>query len=118
MKEYTRPFVTPLRTSNDDDVRLLGTGSYVLANDQRILVTCEHVIRKIASVEHQFWGRDAVYRVQDPFTCDVPLDVAFAPIRDDTSDAEQHEAQTLLLHDFAARHEPLQDELLFFRGFA
>jgi len=118
MKEYTRPYVTPMRTANDYGVRLLGTGSYVAASERRILVTAEHVIRGKTEVHNQFWGLETVFHVLEPFVFDVPLDVAFAPIRSEIWNAEPHSALTISFGRFAIKHEPLRDELLFFRGFA
>jgi hypothetical protein len=57
-------------------------------------------------------------RVPDPFVFDVPLDVAFAPIRNEIWNAEPHGALTIPTGRFAAKHDPIRDELLFFRGFA
>jgi hypothetical protein len=113
MKEYTRPFVTPMRTSSERYVWLLGTGSYVSINGKMILLTCEHVVCDRAEVHHQFWGSETVHAVQDPFVVDVPLDIAFAPIRKTSWDREAHGARTLLFDGFADRHEPVADELLF-----
>ena len=118
MKEYTRPYVTPMRTSNERYVKLLGTGSYVTTKNRRILVTAEHVIRNKTVVEHQFWDLETIFRVADPFIIERQLDVAFTPVHDAIWDAERHGAKTVALDEFALKHEPLKDELLFFRGFA
>jgi hypothetical protein len=118
MKEYTRPYVTPMRTGNEYGVWLLGTGSYIAAKNRGILVTAEHVIRDKAEVHNQFWGSATVFPVLDPFIFDKPLDVTFAPIRDEIWNAEPHGAMTVPRDTFAVKHAPLRDELLFFRGFA
>lgn len=117
MKTYTRPFVTPIRTSNDYTVWLLGTGSYVAAKERRIVVTAEHVIRGVKEVHHQFWGCDDVF-ICEPFVFHVPLDTAFAPVLNATWNARPHNAVTIDINTFAPKHNPVPDELLFFRGFA
>jgi len=118
MKEYTRPCVTAMRTSNQYGVHLLGTGSYVTAKGRRLLTTCEHVIRAKTAVEHQFWGADQIFQVPDPFVCDQLLDTAFAAIRETAWNAVEHAAWTIDLREFAPKHQPVDRELLFFRGFA
>lgn len=117
MKTYTRPFVTPIRTSDAYDVRLLGTGSYVTSKGQTILVTAEHVIGGVKEAHHQFWVCDDVF-VCEPFVFDVPLDTAFAPVPSAMWNAKPHNARPIGIDTFAQRHEPIRDELLFFRGFA
>jgi hypothetical protein len=118
MKQYTRPYVTPIRTGNEWGVGLLGTGSYIATGERKFLLTCEHVIRARSGIENQFWGSDTVYGLPDPFVDDMQLDVVFAPVPDDIWNAEQHQAKLIRLEEFAPKHQPVQHELLFFRGFA
>jgi hypothetical protein len=117
MKEFTRPYVTPLRTSDNRRVRLLGTGSYLTVKERSLLLTCEHVIRN-RTAEYQFWGSDRVYPVIDPFTYDKFQDIAFALIPDGDWIAGNHGARTISFDGFAPVHQPIEHELLFFRGFA
>jgi hypothetical protein len=117
MKVYTRPYVTPLRTSDEEKVRLLGTGSYIAVKDRRVVLSCEHVTRN-KTVEYQFWGSDRIFRVTAPFTYDKTLDIAFAPVPESDWTAENHGAKTIPFDRFAATHQPAEHEILFFRGFA
>jgi hypothetical protein len=119
MRRYTRPFVTPLSTSDDASVRLVGSGSYVTVRGRRILLTCEHVART-TPMEYQFYGRDCVFRHPGPFTKEPhPIDAAFAPMTDVAWNAVQHRADSVPYERFAPRHQVAdRSELLFFRGYA
>lgn len=119
MNRHTRPFVTPLTTSDDDHVRLVGSGTYVTAHGQRLLLTCEHVAR-ISPMEYRFFGSDSVFRHPEPFTSDPdPTDAAFARITDDAWSRAKHQADAVFYERFAHQHSvATQTEPLFFRGFA
>jgi hypothetical protein len=63
--EFTRPFVTPLGTQTKIEVRMVGTGSYVMLEDRRILLTCEHVARD-QPINFRFYGSDEVFEYRGP----------------------------------------------------
>jgi hypothetical protein len=119
MKEYTRPFVTPLSTSDEDDVRSVGTGTYVEMEGGHILLTCEHVSR-VQPMEYRFYGCDSVFRHPGPFTAAAePIDVAFAALTEAAWGACEHRAGYVPYTQFAPMHRVSERaELLFFRGFA
>jgi len=121
MKAHTRPFVTPLTSSTDDEVRLEGTGSYVLYEGQRILLTCQHV-RERGGVDYRFFGSDDVFKHPGPWVEDKrpSVDAALAVMGDRLWNATTaHEAIPVPYGRFAPRHHLAQkEELLFIRGFA
>ncbi len=119
MKIFTRPFVTPLGTETQTTVILVGTGSYVISRDQRILLTCEHVAVK-QPMHHRFFGDDSVFEHRGPWYMDPhPIDAAFAALSDAAWQAVPHQAAAVPLGKFATKHQPSeQAELLFLRGFA
>lgn len=119
MRGHTRPFVTPLSTSNDDHVRLVGSGSYVEVHGRPILLTCEHVARN-APMEYRFYGSESVFRYPRPFTMEPhPIDAAFALITNDAWNAARHKATPIPYARFAPKHNIADPcEILFFRGYA
>jgi hypothetical protein len=95
MRLYTRPCATPLSTSDDASVRLVGSGTYAMVRRCRILLTCEHVAR-ITPMEYRFFGSDSVFRYPVPFTKEPdPLDAAFARIPDVAWNAVPHRAASV-----------------------
>jgi hypothetical protein len=118
MLAHTRPFVTPLGTETERDVRLVGTGSYV-SRENRILLTCEHVAA-VQPMHYRFHGCDDVFEHSGPWTMERhPVDAAFAVIDDAAWRARSHQAQPVPYSRFASRHAPAdRAEILFFRGFS
>jgi hypothetical protein len=110
MKHHTRPFVTPLSTSGDDQVRLVGSGSYVAVDGDRILVTCEHVART-TPMEFRFYGCESVFRYPEAFAMEPhPIDAALALISDRAWTQVTHQAAVISYERFALRHHPTQRE--------
>jgi hypothetical protein len=69
MLEYTRPYVTPLSSRTSAGFRKLeGSGSYVTYEDERLLLTCEHVERG-NQLDQQFFDLTKDYAVANPFFC-------------------------------------------------
>lgn len=118
MLAHTCPFVTPLGTETERDVRLVGTGSYV-SRETRILLTCEHVAA-VQPMHYRFHGCDDVFEHSGPWTMERhPVDAAFAVIDDAAWRARSHQAQPVPYSRFASRHAPAdRAEILFFRGFS
>lgn len=119
MLVHTRPFVTPLGTESPLSVRLVGTGSYVVRKNHRLLITCEHVAR-IQPMHYRFNGNEDVFEHRGPWTMDKhPIDAAFAPITDLAWAACPHQAEPISYDRFAWYHAPAdRAEILFFRGFS
>ena len=119
MRSFTRPFVSPLTVESPETVQLKGTGSYVHWDEERLLLTCEHVARE-QPIHYLFYGSDAVYEHPGPWTMDRhPLDVAFARITDGQWSVTAHQAEAVPLAKVAQRHSiSEQAELLFFRSAA
>jgi hypothetical protein len=119
MLEHTQPFVTALSTETPKAVRLVGTGSYVKGENQRLLLTCEHVARE-KPMHYRFMGSEKVFEHPGPWTLAThPTDTAFALISSAQWCATNHQAEAIPIERFADRHELVeQAELLFFRGYA
>jgi hypothetical protein len=116
---HTRPFVTPLSTSDEEQVRLVGSGSYVTFRASRILITCEHVART-TPMESRFYGSETVFRHPAPFTTEPQaIDAAFALITDVAWKKVEHHAASVPYERFAHKHHVAdRNELIFFRGYA
>lgn len=121
MTAHTRPFVTPLTYSSDTGVHLVGSGSFVIFEGRRILLTCEHVRAK-GGVDYLLYGsEDDIPKHPGPWKEDggSSLDVAVAGMSDPLWNATRHSAMLVPYERFAAKHQPVhKEELLFFRGFA
>lgn len=120
MNAFTRPFVTPLTSSSVEQVCLEGTGSYISYQNERLLLTCQHV-REEGGVDYRFIGSDKVFKHPGPWSEDArpSVDVAAAAIDDSRWMATQHQADSVPFGRFATSHHIAQkEELLFFRGFA
>jgi hypothetical protein len=119
MRAYTRPFVTPLSSRRGSHVSLEGSGSYVLRNDHRLLLTCEHVAR-LSPLEHRFWGSEQDLRLRGSYAVEPhPIDAACNAVPEEMWFGVDHNALTIPYERFDNEHmihDP--EELLFFRGFA
>jgi hypothetical protein len=82
MKEFTKPFVTPLSKVIDHNYgELWGTGNYVELVEKANLLTNEHIARVLGdhSIGHQFLDNDSVLRARNPFDCfEWPIDAAIS----------------------------------------
>tara|TARA_R100000365_G_C2747838_1_gene78197 strand:- start:834 stop:1640 length:807 start_codon:yes stop_codon:yes gene_type:complete len=121
MTAHTRPFATPLLFSSDTEVNLVGSGSFVMFEGRRILLTCEHVRAK-GGVDYLLDGSgDDVPKHPGPWEEDgrPSFDVAIAGMSDPLWNATRHNAIPVPYERFAPKHQPVQkEELMFFRGFA
>jgi hypothetical protein len=134
MKVFTRPFVTPLihepphptecadheqgeAPHMRDAPPVIGTGSYI-EREKINIITCEHVARH-RPLSHQFFNNPKLVPAPDPCRIDPdPVDAALIPIDTGTWNSIPHVARPISMSKFAPRHQPVQDELLFFRGIA
>ena len=117
MKVHTRPFVTPLVEDVIGRKPHIGTGTY-LDRDGIELLTCEHVACH-DPFHHQFYGHEPLlflpvnWRV-DPY----PVDAAIAAVPRTHWASVSHKAKPFGMGRFAARHQPVEHEIFFFRGIA
>jgi hypothetical protein len=113
MKVYTRPYVNILAGQVD-----LGTGTFIEDADVGIL-TCEHVARLSPSA---FFidGTGSVQLQPGPWRTepDPRKDVALSAVPAAEWAKVAGRASPLPRSRFAAHHEAIKDELLFFRGIA
>jgi hypothetical protein len=120
MLEYTRPYVTPLSSRTSAGFRKLeGSGSYVTYEDERLLLTCEHVERG-NQLNQKVFDLTKDYAVANPFFAKPhPVDVAWSCVPDDMWFGIDHEAQEIPFSRFAVKHALFDKyEPLFFRGYA
>lgn len=119
MKEYTRPYVTPLSSRTGAGFwKLEGSGSYVAYEDQRILLTCEHVVRE-NQLHQRFYDLKTDYAVREPFFIKPNPDLAWSGIPDEMWSGVYHKAAEIPFAKFSARHCLFDKyEPLFFRGYA
>lgn len=118
MIEHVRPFGTPLSTASEEDVRLIGSGTFVECETGKALLTCEHVARH-RPIHNRFYGSDDVYELPGEWLVDPhPMDVGILNIRSESWRDLSGRAKAIPLERFARRHDPVPDDLLFFRGFS
>lgn len=114
MRAYTRPFATPLFFGQS----LEGSGNFVNIGGQDYLATCDHVAKQ-RRLDYRFFGLDRTFSAHDEWQAKpFPIDLAFAPLLYDQFHEADHFAKTIPYDRFAKKHEPVQYELLFFRGYA
>jgi hypothetical protein len=125
MKEYTRPFVTPVsRVVTDaegDYGELHGTGNYVQLSGRKYLLTNEHVAEAVErnSLGHQFLNCDDVFRATNPFLAmPHPFDVAVSAIEQAVWTHSSHNAAAIPEDKWALVHGTLKGEIVFFKGYA
>lgn len=130
MLAHVEPFVTPLSTViRDEDGKpiegkLLGTGSYISALGQNMLITNEHNLAKLEanSIGLQFRGNDRVFMLHSPaYSFPYPWDVGFSRIKSEVwnlPDLQPHTAAAIPQNRLDAVHKPVENELLFFAGYA
>lgn len=120
MRKFTEPFVCPLsHEPNETVVRLRGTGNLIEVHLRRLLLTCEHVVTGSRKLSFRPHGTDQPLKLDRPFAmAPDPYDVAVARIPCGLWQAVPHQGTPIPRDLFALTHHPVEDELLFFRGFA
>src|SRR5688572_15049846 len=82
MTDHIKPSITPISKVLEHDYgELEGTGYYVEIQNQKHLLTNEHVARALQthSIAHQFYGTDIVVKCVKPMLVDpYPIDVAIS----------------------------------------
>jgi len=118
MKAHTRPFISPLSIERDEEVRHVGTGSFVHWAGKTLLVTCEHVVAE-AIPNFSFYGSDNVLATSNLFEKDRAIDAASIEVSETQWTAFAHQSLPVPSVRIAQKHEPTRrEELLFFHGFA
>lgn len=116
MKVFTRPFVTPLVSGDAGTPPRIGTGTYI-QRQQIELLTCEHVA-KHSPIYHQFFECSDLLLYDSTWRMDShAIDAAVGPI-DSATLHSQRSAMPVPISKFGSQHQPVENELLFFRGLA
>jgi hypothetical protein len=120
MRDFTERFVTPITYENRDGVPTLsGTGTFVEVLGRRLLLTCEHVVLGRQELAFRPFGTENFLRAPARFaSISDPYDIAVARIGDDLWQAAEHQAMAVGPDSFDLTHAAVEDELLFFRGYA
>ncbi|MCT7667415.1 hypothetical protein [Shinella kummerowiae] len=122
MKAYTRTIVTPLVFEEDGKPPRIGTGTYVetsRGSDAAVgVVTCEHVTR-YQPLSHSPFPSKNVLRLTGTVVADPePIDASIVMMDQEAWQSQAGEAELLPLSMLSQSHNPVPDELLFFRGIA
>jgi len=120
MSEHNQRFLTPIsKVITHDHGELLGSGAFIEIEGEKLIITNEHVGRKMAkrSLAHQFNGSDSVVRVASFCADKYPVDVAIAPISETVWSVCEHSAECISMDKFAESHNPVSGELLYFSGY-
>ncbi len=117
MKIHTRPFVTPLVQDVTGKAPENGTGTY-LDRDGVTVLTCDHVAEHEPFL-HQFYDHDPLLPLPVSWLGDAyPIDASIAAVPEVHWDSVPHLSRPLSMSRFAAKHQPVEHELFFFRGVA
>lgn len=121
MKEFTKPFVTPISKTIDNATgEAWGTGNYITLGQSPYLLTNEHVAEalKTHSLGHQFRDCETVFRATNPFKVFIwPLDVAVSQIDTRVWTGEPHGSAGIPEQKWALAHAPVAGEILFLKGY-
>jgi len=118
MNRYVRDYVTPLSLEKDDNVRLIGTGSFIKMNTVPSIITCHHVVLEAdGNLDYLMAGNNGIYKYCWRWSCIAdPVDVACTK---DTLAPLVVEQKTIRPDQIATNHELSQpEELLYFYGFS
>lgn len=118
VKLYTTPIS---RVLSDEEGEHLGTGSYFQFNNDKFLITNEHVAKHLASqsLTHRFFGNENIIRLTNPaYANPAPADVAISRIEQSSWCMFEHSSLAIPSSRFAKKHAPAQTELLFFAGYS
>ena len=100
MKEFTKPFVTPISKTIDKVTgEAWGTGNYIKLGQAPYLLTNEHVAEalKTHALGHQFRECETVFRATNPFKVFTwPLDVAVSQIETSVWTSRPHRSAVIL----------------------
>lgn len=122
MLEFIKPFVTPISYAlNENEGEHLGSGSYFSLNDNKYIITNEHVAKKLNThqLTHQFYGNDDIFRWINPAVAHLPpIDIAISKINDKTWNYKQHNSKAIPECLFDKTHSPVEGELFFMAGYS
>lgn len=125
MKEYTRTVVTPLVFQQDGKPPRIGTGTYIELGREVTatvgVVTCEHVARYQPLWHSPFPSKDVFPLTGTALADAEPIDASIIMMDQaswQSEAGEAGEAEHLPNSMLSQSHNPVPDELLFFRGIA
>jgi len=122
MVEQVKPYLTPIyRILSDDDGEHLGSGSYVEFNEDKFIITNEHVIRhrKNNPLAHKFHDSKFILEIDtQPNFEPKPVDVSVNQINEETWNQCTHRAKAIPFNRFAQKHAPFKNELFFISGYS
>ncbi|TXN01984.1 hypothetical protein FV242_16555 [Methylobacterium sp. WL64] len=125
MRDFTKPFVTPLsKVLSPEEGELLGTGGYITALGKIMLITNDHNFEKldINQIGAQFFGNDHVFMLHHiTYSTKYPFDVGFTLINPavwNLPKLQPHNAVAIPQTKLAPAHKPVENELLFLKGYA
>jgi hypothetical protein len=115
MRCHTRPFVTPLINKKN----LVGSGNYVLLDNEAHIMTCQHVAVH-GSMDYRFHGSDKTFSNHGKwYVVSPPVDFALASLEHDQLDSPDHFAKGVPYERFAQKHELFDCfEIIVFRGYS
>ena len=77
MQDHCMRYITPISHAVEHEWGLLeGTGAYIGLEEQRLLLSCEHVLRDFETRQfcHQFWGCEDVFKLPTPLALEPLVD--------------------------------------------
>lgn len=120
MTDHIKNFVTPIsRVLSEKEGEHLGTGSYFELDDEKYLITNDHVAEHLNrnSLTHKFWNNQNILKLTNPaISLKAPIDVAISKI--DNWNSLTHESLAIPSERFSKSHDTVEHELLFFSGYS
>lgn len=122
MKEFTAPFVTPLVHQSSGEPARVGSGTFftqeTATGGGATLISCEHVLRFLPIQQIPRGSDKLLYLTGTLFSETHPIDAATIKIEPEEWESTRHSAEVIPFSKFAAKHAPMEREILFFYGIA
>lgn len=125
MSQHVQKFTTPIskviKTESEEYGRHQGSGSYYEHNGERFIISNEHVLYEMNShtLTYKFQDRDDIFKLNNiPKLHKKPIDIGVVKIDNEIWDTYSNNSSAIPIDRFALKHEPQNNELLFFLGYS
>lgn len=126
MIDYVQPYMSAIGLVKPGDDRKppgdhCGTGSFITFNNQRYILTCDHVAtrKKLGTLGFTQFDAEEGLSIANSFDCmPYPVDAAASPLSENSWHLITHRAKCIDRKMLAQSHRPVEGEYLFIYGFA
>lgn len=119
MVQYVRPYVSPLFITSSSPRKLIGSGSFIVYEENNAVLTCEHVSGS-KKLDFFLRGNTAAHELGKIITsCSKDLDLELIGMKPDNWCGVEHSSKSLTHSLFAEEHSPKsKEEVMFIQGFS